>query len=190
MISEEQIIEGVLEGETDLFRLLVERYHERIFILSRGFVHQIEDAEDVTQETFIKAFISLGSFKGRSEFSTWLYRIGVNSAYTFLRKKSRKQILSRSELTKESIVELMHSNIDDTPQKLLISKETQEFIYKEIDKLPKRQREVFILSRVEQMSQKKIAEVTNVSVSAVESLIQRAKRNLKEKLISIIDENE
>ncbi|MFA6770807.1 MAG: sigma factor, partial [Bacteroidales bacterium] len=64
MISDEKIIEKVLEGETDLFRLLVERYHERIFILLRGFVHQIEDAEDVTQETFIKAFISLGSFKG------------------------------------------------------------------------------------------------------------------------------
>lgn len=190
MISEEKIIERVLEGETDLFRQLVERYHESIFVLSRGFAHQVQDAEDITQETFVKAFMSLGSFKRESEFSTWLYRIGVNSAYSYLKKRGRKKNFSTNELTKEAIVELLHSNIDDTPHKLLVRKELQEFVYKEIDRLPNRQREAFILSRLEQMSQKEIAQVMVLSEHAVESLIQRAKKNLKGKLKLIINESE
>lgn len=188
MISEEQIIDRVLNGETDLFGVLVERYHERIFVLSRGYVHHVQDAEDITQETFLKAFMSLSSFKGKSEFSTWLYRIGVNTAYSFLKKRNIKKIFS-FEFIKEDIIERMHSNLNDTPHRKLTSKETQEIIYKEIDKLPKRQKEAFILNRIDEMSQKEIAEVMSLSVSAVDSLIQRAKRNLKEKLILLINEN-
>lgn len=190
MISEEdKIIERVLEGETDLFRLLVERYHERIFVLSRGFVHQIQDAEDVTQETFLRAFISLGNFKGECEFSTWLYRIGLNTAYSFLRKRSRKSILSFYGSKHEVNIELLPSNGNDTPHKLLISKESMELICKEIDRLPIKQREAFILSRLDQMSQIEISQIMSLSVHAVESLIQRAKKKLKEKLILIINEN-
>lgn len=190
MISDEKIIDKVLEGETDLFRLLVERYHERIFILSRGFAHQEQDAEDITQETFLRAFMSLGSFKRKSEFSTWLYRIGVNTAYTFLKKRNRKKIFSSYESLKETIIDFTHTNINDTPHKDLLSKELQELICKEIDKLPIKQREAFILSRLDQMSQKEIAHVMSLSVHAVESLIQRANKKLKEKLTKIINENE
>lgn len=192
MISDEKIIDRILEGETDLFRLLVERYHERIFILSRGFAHQEQDAEDITQETFLRAFMSLGSFKRKSEFSTWLYRIGVNTAYTFLKKRNRKKIFSSYEALKETIVGYTHTNINinDTPHKDLVNKELHELICKEIDKLPKKQREAFIMSRLDQMSQKEIANVMSLSVHAVESLIQRANKRLKEKLTIIINENE
>ncbi|PKO98359.1 MAG: hypothetical protein CVU13_10950 [Bacteroidetes bacterium HGW-Bacteroidetes-8] len=190
MISEDKIIERVLDGETEMFRLLVERYHERIFILSRGFVHQVQDAEDITQETFLRAFISLGSFRGSSEFSTWLYRIGINSAYTFLRKRDKRTISSFYETKIGAIANLLQTNKNDNPHRLLSSKEAQELIYKEIDRLPERQRVAFIFSRLDDMSQKEIAKIMSLSVHAVESLIQRAKKQLKEKLISVINEND
>lgn len=190
MISEDKIIERVLDGETEMFRLLVERYHERIFILSRGFVHQVQDAEDITQETFLRAFISLGSFRGGAEFSTWLYRIGINSAYSFLRKREKRTIFSFYESKIGAIANLLQTNKDDNPHRLLSSKEVQELIYKEIDRLPERQRVAFIFSRLDDMSQKEIAKIMSLSVHAVESLIQRAKKQLKEKLISVINEND
>jgi RNA polymerase sigma-70 factor (ECF subfamily) len=189
MIEERTIIDRVLEGETDKFRLIVEQYNERIFLLVRGYVHQIEDAEDVTQETFLQAFISLGDFKGNSAFSTWLYRIAVNTSYSYLRKKNKRSVFSYYETKISSLAEHLQTNRNDNPQKQLSSKQTEEQIFKEIDKLPTKQRTAFILSRIQDMSQKEIAEVMSLSAHAVESLIQRAKKQLKIKLISIINEN-
>jgi len=189
MIEERKIIERILEGETEQFRLIVDQYHERIFLLVRGYVHQIEDAEDVTQETFLHAFISIGDFKGKSEFSTWLYRIAVNTSYSYLRKKSRRSIFTYYEAKINNLTEHLQSHKSDNPQKQLSTKQTEEQIFKEIDKLPANQRTAFILSRIQEMSQKEIAEVMSLSAHAVESLIQRAKKQLKIKLISIINEN-
>ncbi|MDP3452231.1 MAG: RNA polymerase sigma factor [Bacteroidales bacterium] len=190
MRDEKRIIESVLSGDTEMYRHLVERYHERIFILVRGFVHQIEDAEDVTQETFLQAFVSLGSFNGKSEFSTWLYRIGINRAYTFLRKRKKRSI---SEIYTEKInalAELIHGSRAENPQTILSGKQTEEIIYQEIDHLPQNQKTAFILSRFDELSNKEIADIMSLSVHAVESLLQRAKRQLKIKLIPIINEHE
>lgn len=189
MIEEKKIIELVLEGETEMFRFLVEQYHERIFVLARGFTHQIQDAEDITQETFLNAFVSLGDFKGNSEFSTWLFRIGINTAYSFLRKKKIRSIITYYETKLNQISEQFQTNKNDNPHKILSDKQSEELIFKEIDKLPANQRTAFILSRLHETSQKEIAEIMCLSVHAVESLIQRAKKQLKIKLISIINEN-
>lgn len=190
MRDEKKIIEDILSGETEMYRLLVERYHEKIFILVRGFVHQTEDAEDVTQETFMQAFVSLGSFSGRSEFSTWLYRIGINSAYSFLRKRKRKSLFELYTDKISSLTDFLTSTKTENPQTIMSCKETEEIIYKEIDNLPANQKTALILSRLDGLSQKEIAEIMSLSVQAVDSLVQRAKRQLKIKLISIINEKE
>lgn len=181
----DKVIERILVGETELFRLLVDCYHHKVFVLIRGFVHQEQDAEDLTQETFINAFVSLGSFKGKAEFSTWLYRIAVNTTYSFLRKSQREKMspFLASENGKENEKEKGKSPYQQTSERQI-----NEFIYKEIDRLPNNQRIAFVLSRVDGMSQKEIAKVMGVSVSAVDSLVQRAKRKLKEKLKFLIDE--
>jgi len=187
-MNEERIIECVLNGETEMFRLLVERYHERVFILSRGFVHSREDAEDVTQDTFLKAFISLGYFAGRSEFSTWLFRICINTSLSFVKKKNKSYLLSEySDKIKLFIDKFSHDK-SETPYLILSGKERREFIYKEIDKLSENQKTAFILSRLDELSQKEIAKIMMISEHAVESLIQRANKQLKNKLKSIIDE--
>ena len=219
MKDQEQIIKRILEGEAELFRLLVDFYHNRIFVLTRGFVHVVQtffaeagadliigthphvvqDAEDITQETFINAFVSLGSFKGKSDFSTWLYRIAINTTYSFLRKKSRsatnnKKIDSAIEVTNDKRAEWANGQIDmresgRDPYEIISEKQINELIYREIDRLPTSQRTAFVLSRVEEMSQKEIAKVMNSSVHAVESLLQRAKKRLKIELTPIIYEN-
>jgi len=189
MIDQEKIITRVLEGETEMFRLLVELYHERIFILARGFVHQIQDAEDLTQETFLNAFLALGDFKGKSEFSTWLYRIGINTIYSYLRKKRRRLVINYYETFVNIVSEPFQTNKNDTPHKILTTKQTEEIIYKEIDKLPANQKTALVLSRLQGLSQKEIAEIMSLSVHAVESLLQRGKKQLKIKLIPIINEN-
>ncbi|MDO9680740.1 MAG: RNA polymerase sigma factor [Bacteroidales bacterium] len=190
MRDELKIIDRILSGETEMYRLLVERYHEKIFILVRGFVHQTEDSEDVTQETFMQAFVSLGSFNGKSEFSTWLYRIGINSAYTFLRKRNRKSITELYTEKLGALTDFITSAKTENPQTIMSGKQTEEVIYKEIDNLPANQKTAFILSRLDGLSQKEIAEIMSLSVQAVDSLIQRAKRQLKIKLIPIINEKE
>lgn len=199
MKDQEQIIKRILEGEAELFRLLVDFYHNRIFVLTRGFVHVVQDAEDITQETFINAFVSLGSFKGKSDFSTWLYRIAINTTHSFLRKKSRsatnnKKIDSAIEVTNDKRAEWANGQIDmresgRDPYEIISEKQINELIYREIDRLPTSQRTAFVLSRVEEMSQKEIAKVMNSSVHAVESLLQRAKKRLKIELTPIIYEN-
>ncbi|PKO96090.1 MAG: hypothetical protein CVU12_07130 [Bacteroidetes bacterium HGW-Bacteroidetes-7] len=190
MRDEKKIIDSILSGETEMYRLLVERYHEKIFILVRGFVHQTEDAEDVTQETFMQAFVSLGSFNGKSEFSTWLYRIGINSAYDFIKKRNRKSIIEFYTEKISALNDFITSTKTDNPQTIMSGKETEEIIYKEIDNLPANQKTALILSRLDGLSQKEIAEIMSLSVQAVDSLIQRAKRQLKIKLIPIINEKE
>jgi RNA polymerase sigma-70 factor (ECF subfamily) len=190
MKDEKKIIDNILSGDTEMYRLLVERYHEKIFILVRGIEHQIQDAEDVTQETFMQAFISLGRFNGRSEFSTWLYRIGINSAYDFLRKRNRKSIIEFYTEKIGALTDFITNTKTENPQTIMSGKETKEIIYKEIDNLPTNQKTALILSRLDGLSQKEIAEIMTLSVEAVDSLIQRAKRQLKIKLIPIINEKE
>ncbi|MHC1780686.1 MAG: RNA polymerase sigma factor [Bacteroidales bacterium] len=189
-MNEERIIEYVLNGETEMFRLLVERYHERVFILSRGFVHSREDAEDVTQDTFLKAYISLGDFSGRSEFSTWLFRICINTSLSQVKKKNKRFFLVEYSEKLKSFLEQFSHDKSETPYSILSEKERREIIYKEIDKLTEKQKIAFVLSRLEELSQKEIAKIMMISEHAVESLIQRANKQLKNKLKSIIDEKD
>jgi len=187
-MNEERIIESVLNGETEMFRLLVERYHERVYILSRGFVHSREDAEDVTQDTFMKAFISLGNFYGKSEFSTWLFRICINTSLTHVKKKNKGFFFSEIGEKLKSLIDQFSNDKSETPFNILSDKEKREIVYKEIDSLSEKQKTAFVLSRLEELSQKEIAKIMIISEHAVESLIQRANRQLKNKLKTLLDE--
>jgi RNA polymerase sigma-70 factor (ECF subfamily) len=135
-----------------------------------------EDAEDITQEVFIRVYQSLHTFQGESEFSTWLYRITVNMSLNFLRRNRKKRVL-------QSLETLFTLRSDEkNPLEEMESAERDRRIRKAIDTLPERQRMAFILSRYEELPQKKIAAVMNRSEGAVEQLLQRAKEILQKKL--------
>lgn len=156
--------------------MLMEKYQSQVFRTVMGFVHSKDDAEDITQDIFIKVFQSLTSFKGESEFSTWLYRIAVNMSLNFIKRNRKSRLL-------QSLEDIFHKpGSEKTPLELLEEAERDERIRKAIDSLPERQRMAFVLSRYEDLSQKVIASVMHASEGAVEQLLQRAKINLQKRL--------
>ncbi len=143
-----------------------------------------EDAEDLTQEVFIEVFHSLEKFKQESSLSTWIYRITVNKSLDFLRKKNRKKRFGfmTSLFHKETSEVNFDKGHFDHPGILLEKKENARILFEAIDLLSENQKTAFILFHVEELSQKEIAAIMNLSPKAIESLIQRAKTTLREKL--------
>lgn len=179
-MSDEILIKEVIAGNNAAFKTLMERYQLLVFRTVMGFVHLKEDAEDITQEVFIRVYQSLHTFQGESEFSTWIYRIIVNMSLNFLRSNRKKRLLQSLEA-----LFILRSE-EKTPLEELESTERDRRIRKAIDSLPEKQRMAFILSRYEELSQKKIATIMNRSEGAVEQLLQRAKKNLQKKLRSAV----
>ncbi|MBN2667240.1 MAG: sigma-70 family RNA polymerase sigma factor [Bacteroidales bacterium] len=184
-MNESEIIRDILDGDREKFRLLVEKYQPLVFRTCIGFVHDKDDADDLTQEVFIQAYQSLSRFRSDSAFSTWLYRIAVNASLNSVRRSSKNFIIQRfnslfgSEKTNDIHVSLADS---DNPEDILVRKEHISWVQKALDSLPENQRTAIILSKYDDLSQKEIAAIMNISEGAVESLLQRAKRNLRGKL--------
>jgi RNA polymerase sigma-70 factor (ECF subfamily) len=150
-----------------------------------GFLHDKDNADDLTQDIFIQAYQSLHRFKGEASFSTWIYRITVNAALNRVRKNSRNPILQRIDSffhptgEKEDLVTVSDA---ENPETILIREENSRWVRNALDSLPENQRTAIILSKYDELSQKEIAEIMKTSEGAVEALIQRAKANLRIKL--------
>ena len=155
-----------------------------VYNLSLSYVQNILDAEEITQDVFVKIYKNLYQFSNKSKISTWIYKITINTCLDFIKaKKTKKRISFLSSLfhqdSNEPILEV--SNFDH-PGIELENKEALENLFSLINSLPGRQKTIIILSKIEDKSQKEISEIMSISIKAVESLLQRAKKNLKEKL--------
>lgn len=183
-MSETEFIQALKEGRQEAFRRLVSDLGDKVFNTSLSMLQHTEDAEDITQEVFTEVFHSVQQFKGDSKLSTWIYRITVTKCLDFQRKKSRKKragILQRIFGNEENgpsidIPHFYHPGVQ------LENKERAAILYLAIDKLPERQRAAFILNKTEELSYAEIADVMQVSVGSVESLLVRAKQNLQDYL--------
>lgn len=166
------------------FKEIVDTHKTRVFNTAISFVQNKEDAEDLTQEVFIEVYHSLYKFKQQSTVSTWIYRITVNKCLDFLRKKNRQKRFGfmSSLFHKESGEISLDKGHFDHPGILMEKKESARILFAAIDLLSENQRTAFILFHIEEMSQKEIATIMGTTPKAVESLIQRAKGVLKEKL--------
>jgi RNA polymerase sigma-70 factor, ECF subfamily len=185
-MSDSEIINLILQGEKEKYRLLVEKHKQMVFRTCIGFVHNKDDADDLTQEVFIKAYESLSRFRGESSFSTWLYRIAVNAALNRTKRSPfgffiRKTGNGQSEAGTMDISELNETDTDN-PESIMIRQEDIERVRIAVDSLPENQRTAIVLSRYDRLPQKKIAEIMSTTEGAVEALIQRAKKNLRENL--------
>lgn len=175
-MSDEQLIHEIISGDTTAFKTLMEKYQSQVFRTVMGFVHFKEDAEDITQEIFVKIYQSLTFFKGESEFSTWLYRIAVNMSINFVNRNRKSRLL-------QSIEDIFHKQSGEkTPLEEMEKSERDQHIRKAIDSLPEMQRTAFILSKYEELPQKEIARIMNKTEGAIEQLLQRAKTSLQKKL--------
>lgn len=185
-MDDKDIIALILKGDREKYRLLVEKYQQMVFRTCLGFVHNKEDADDLTQDVFIRAYQSLSGFKGNSAFSTWLYRIAVNASLNRIRKKSPLNILFRKPgRTSANIKEeefFYQLKDENNPEEILIREEHIKWVHRALESLPEKQRTAIVLSKYDELPQKEIAEIMKISEGAVEALLQRAKRNLRLKL--------
>ncbi len=184
-MSETEIIDKLKQGNEAAFRELVDSYRQMVVNTCFGLLHNTDDAEDVAQDVFIEVFRSVENFRSDSKISTWLYRIAVNRSLNFIRdNKKRKWFQSFDEVVeskKETLNQLNHQS-DDDPESELENSQRAILLHETIDSLPENQRVAFTLNKYEDLAYKEISEVMNLSVSSVESLIHRAKKNLQKKL--------
>lgn len=154
-----------------------------VYNTALSIVQQSEEAEDVTQEVFVQVYQSVQGFKGDSKFSTWLYRITLSKAMDHERRKKRKKrfgfVKSLFGDNNEAVVEPPDFH---HPGVVLDNKEKSAVLFKAVDKLPENQRIAFVLNKVEGLSYQEISDVMETTVSAVESLMHRAKSNLRKEL--------
>lgn len=177
---ESELIQGLRNGDETAFKYLVENYQDRVYNTAISIVHNPEDAEDVAQEVFIQVYRSIHSFKEESKLSTWLYRIATTRALDLLRsRKSKKRAGFIRRLFGENNEPAIEIPDFNHPGVALDQKENAARLFKAIKQLPENQRIAFTLHKVEHLSYQEVSEVMKTSVPAIESLMHRAKQNLR-----------
>lgn len=162
------------------FEDIYQSYKNKVFNTVIGYLQHTENAEEVTQDVFMEIYRSLPGFRQESAFSTWVYRIAVNKSLDFLKSSQRKKRLAFiSSLFSPATPpppDFVHPGV------LLEQKERSVYLFKAIDTLPENQKTAFILARLEGLGNKEVSEIMQISVGAVESLLSRARENLKKQL--------
>lgn len=182
-LDERILVEQLKHGDEAAFKTIVETWQNMVFNTALGIVQNAEDAEDIAQEVFVQVYQSISSFKGESKFSTWLYRITVTKSLDHERKKKRKKRFAfvRSIFGEQNEV-LVNPPDFHHPGVVLDDKEDAAVLFSAIAELPENQRVAFTLNKVEGLSYQEVSEIMKSTVSSVESLMHRAKNNLKKKL--------
>lgn len=184
MQHDQDIIANIRRGDKQAYRLLVERYQQKVFQTCMGFVHHEEDAADLTQEVFIKVYEKLDAFRGKAAFSTWLYRMAVNHSLNAVRKNKLKAYFRGNDGS--DVPDRVDEDQEADGQ--LRQKEDRALLRKALGTLPASQRKAFVLSYYQDLSNQEVAEVLQLKLKAVESLLYRARQNMKSALIRMSDE--
>jgi RNA polymerase sigma-70 factor (ECF subfamily) len=179
-LTEQELIAGLKRGDETCFHYLVETYKDLVYNTAYGLLQQAQDAEDVAQEVFIQVFRSIHSFKSEAKLSTWLYRITTSRALDLIRaKKSKKRfgIMQRLWGGDDEVA----LDIPDAhhPGVAMEQKEDAEQLMRAISKLPDNQRIAFTLHKLEGLSYQEVSEIMQNSLPAVESMMHRARLNLR-----------
>ena len=164
---------------------LLDEYQKKVFNTCLSFVPNVEDAEDVAQEVFVEVYNSIKNFKGNSKLSTWIYRIAVNKSLEFIRKKNTKKRFGFMQSLTGNTIPIDKSSYFtefNHPGVQLENKEKSEVLFRVINELPEAQKVVFTLHKIDGHSYKEISEITQKSISSIESLLFRARKNLKHSL--------
>ena len=167
-------------GDESAFRRLVEEWQDMVYNTAIGIVQNPEDADDITQEVFVQVYQSISSFKGEAKLSTWLYRITLSKALDHEKKRKRKKRFAFVQsLFGSAGEEPIHPVEFDHPGVQMEKKESAGELFKALKQLPDNQRVAFTLHKLEGQSYQEIAEIMKTTLFAVESLMGRAKTNLK-----------
>lgn len=174
------LVERFQRGDVTAFELLVTKYQSKIYDIAYRYTHNAEDAYDLSQEVFERVFKSLGRFRRKSSFYTWLYRIAVNACIDYGRQRSRSQTVSIEEWACSH--ESLSADPSYSPAKAVELQELKHQIAKAIDQLPPKQRTVFILKRQEGLSLEEIARILGRSVGTIKAHLFHATHKLMDLL--------
>ncbi len=181
--TDQAIVKRVLAGDHDAFSILVDRYQNRIYSVVHNYVSNQEDALDVTQDAFVKAFSKLKSFDAASSFYTWMYRVAINTSIDFLRKrKSRPAESLDDEKFSEVGFEPESKDPSADPERVATRREQARILRSAISQLSDKLRPVIVLHDVEGLSQDEVADVLRVPVGTVKSRVSRARAELRNAL--------
>ncbi len=185
--TDEQLVRKAQQEDERAFGELVHRYESKVYSLALKMLRNPEDAEDVLQDTFLRAYRGIKSFQGNSTFSTWIYRITANSALMRLRRKHLPTVSIDDADERETPI-----NIADWapgPVEQLLNQETQQAMNQAIESLPPEFRQVFVLRDIEELSNSEVAEILDLSVAAVKSRLHRARLKVRDRLAPFFSES-
>lgn len=185
------LVERAQRGDKHAFELLVSKYQRRLMRLLSRYMRDQGEVEDVAQETFIKAYRALPSFRGDSAFYTWLYRIGINTAKNFLIASGRRVPTATEHDAEEAEAFDEGEQLRDinTPESLLMSKEIAATVNAAMDDLPADMRSAIMLREIDGLSYEEIAAIMSCPIGTVRSRIFRAREDIAKKLRPILDSN-
>jgi RNA polymerase sigma-70 factor (ECF subfamily) len=182
-LSDWQLVQKCQAGDKSGFQDLVSRYHQKIYMVVLGLMRNREDALEVTQETFFRAYRKIGGFQGGSTFYTWIYRIGVNMAIDAQRRQKRNPLEFRE--TMDGVLEAQNEVAKD-PFTDVHDRELRENLIKAINDLTPQHKAVIVLRTIEGLSYKDIGEILGCSEGTVMSRLHYARKKLQEKLSAFL----
>lgn len=182
-MNDTELLNQIRAGRESAFKILVETHQKRVFNTVLAIIQNFEEAEDVAQEVFIEVYQSVHKFRGDSKLSTWLYRIATTKALEEIRKKKAQKRFAFFTNLFSNTDTVLHESVDfEHPGVVLENKEMSFYLFKAIGRLPINQKVAYTLCNIEGLSYHEIMEVMQLSLSSVESLLFRAKNNLRKSL--------
>jgi len=182
MQNDNAVIALIRAGDKEAYRQLVVRYQQKVFQTCMGFVHDEDDAADLTQDVFIRAYEKLSSFQGAAQFSTWLYRMTTNMAINYLRKRKFRSLFQRMDVEKNKSV----ASSGDYADAHILRTEQKKMLRLAVSRLTPSQHKAFVLSYYQDLSNQELADVMGLSLKATESLLFRARAKMQATLKQII----
>lgn len=188
-IPESLLAKQLQNGDEDAFKFTVDKFKTMVYNVCLNFIHIAEDAEELTQDVFVEVYRSIKNFRSDASLKTWIYRIAISKCLEFNRKLKRKKRFGFM-FSIGNVPEAEFESNMVHPGVLFENQEKAEMMFSEIKKLSENQQIAFNLCHIEGMSYKEITEIMDVSLPSVESLIFRAKRNLRKKLTHIYNKKD
>lgn len=191
-VENEELIGRAKNGDMSAFEQLILAHEKIVYNVALRTLNNIEDAKDISQEVFIKAFRSIEKFDGRSSFSTWIYRITMNTCIDEVRRRKGKSTVSFEEEmdAEEGSWKQQYADPGDTPEEKALRVEEQGEILTALNQISEEHKTVIILRDVQGLSYDEIAEITGLTLGTVKSRISRARIQLKQEILGIRERNE
>ena len=184
ILTDEKLVARTLAGDRSAFRIIVDRHYTNVFRLCRSILRCAEDAEDATQEIFVRVYQALGQFAGRGVFGAWLRRLTVNHCLNRTQSATAKAAARSTSL--DLLQDSLPTSYEDDPEERLIRKEDQARINNELNELPPSQRAALSLRLIEGLSYEEIADMMGVPVNSVRSWLHRGRAKLRESLQEVV----